>query len=284
MSWVRFAVGLVVSLGAAYHGLKKRSLSRGGALAALFVGTAAMTCGYRFGLLLFTFYFSSSKLTHYKEDRKAALDATSEVGGQRRAVQVLSVSLIATGLAIAYSSWVGEDRPLNSAADPLATMLWGAYLAHYACAAADTWASELGVLSTSSPILITRCKTVPPGTNGGISVLGTLAAAAGGTFMGLVFYLYHVFFLPSSSVAQWPTIVFGLASGVVGCMLDSLLGATLQSTYYCTRTNRVVSWPQVPTFDVIHICGYDVLSNEQVNVVSVALTTLLGAYLAPWFF
>ncbi|ETV99090.1 hypothetical protein H310_08513 [Aphanomyces invadans] len=294
MTWelaIRAAVGVVVSALAAYRGLKKRSLTRGGAFSAIIVGTVSMTCGYRFGILLLAFYFSSTKLTHYQEDRKATLDASVKAGGQRSAIQVLAVSLIATFLAGVYAFYVGEDRPLDSVSYPLATMLWGAYIAHYACCAADTWASELGVLSASSPILITRCRTVPPGTNGGISLLGSIAAAAGGTFIGLLFYLYHVFFFVLASSAdsvvwpqQWPIVLFGLASGVIGCMLDSILGATLQSTYYCTRTNRVVLWPQVPTFDVIHISGYDILTNEQVNVVSVALTTILGALAAPYVF
>ncbi|RHZ21999.1 hypothetical protein DYB26_015572 [Aphanomyces astaci] len=293
MAWdlaIRIAVGVSVSVLAAYRGLKRRSLSRGGAFSAVIVGTASMACGYRFGLLLLAFYFSSTKLTHYKEERKATLDASVKAGGQRSSIQVLAVSLIATFLAGVYLVYVGDDRPLDSVASPLATMLWGAYIAHYACCAADTWASELGVLSASSPILITRCRTVPPGTNGGISWLGTFAAAAGGTFIGALFYLYHVlvFVVSSSPEAsfppQWPVVLFGLASGLIGCMLDSILGATLQSTYYCTRTNRIVPWPLIPTFDVIHISGYDILSNEQVNVVSVALTTVLGAVAAPYLF
>jgi uncharacterized membrane protein len=49
----------------------------------------------------------------------------------------------------------------------------------------DTLASELGILSTTPPILITTLKTVPPGTNGAISRLGVLASIFGGILMGL---------------------------------------------------------------------------------------------------
>jgi uncharacterized membrane protein len=49
----------------------------------------------------------------------------------------------------------------------------------------DTLASELGILSTTPPILITTFKTVPPGTNGAISRLGILASIFGGLLMGL---------------------------------------------------------------------------------------------------
>ena len=48
----------------------------------------------------------------------------------------------------------------------------------------DTLASELGILSSSPPILLTTLKTVPPGTNGALSFLGTAASVGGGMAMG----------------------------------------------------------------------------------------------------
>ncbi|TBU41905.1 integral membrane protein DUF92-domain-containing protein, partial [Dichomitus squalens] len=47
---------------------------------------------------------------------------------------------------------------------------------HFACCLGDTLASELGILSRSRPILISTLKPVPPETNGGLSVVGTLAS------------------------------------------------------------------------------------------------------------
>ena len=55
---------------------------------------------------------------------------------------------------------------------------------HFACCMGDTLASELGILSTSPPILLTTLKTVPPGTNGALSLIGTAASIGGGMAMG----------------------------------------------------------------------------------------------------
>lgn len=48
-------------------------------------------------------------------------------------------------------------------------------------------ASELGILSTGTPRLITSFfrRSVPKGTNGGMSIYGTFASVAGGAFIGI---------------------------------------------------------------------------------------------------
>lgn len=59
---------------------------------------------------------------------------------------------------------------------------------HFACCLGDTLASELGILSKTPPRLITTLKTVPPGTNGAISKVGTAASIGGGVIMGLTMW------------------------------------------------------------------------------------------------
>jgi uncharacterized membrane protein len=83
----------------AVRGLKKKSLSKSGAVAAFCVGAITMSTGVEFGATLIFFYQSSSTLTKYGSAIKKKKELGFKEGGQRDAIQVLSNSLIATVLA-----------------------------------------------------------------------------------------------------------------------------------------------------------------------------------------
>jgi uncharacterized membrane protein len=181
--------------------------------------------------------------------------------------------------------------------------------AHYATCCGDTWASELGMLSAARPRLITApWRGVPPGVNGGLTPLGVLASAAGGACMGASLVLFgaasgdlqplqplvrsilqHVsttgplmWVLPAAGAGQSAglrqQLVFwgglSLLAGLLGSLLDSLLGATLQFSGYSAATGKVVA-ARGP--GVRHISGLPLLSNDAVNALSAALASVAAA-------
>lgn len=89
------------------------------------------------------------------------------------------------------------------------------YLCYLAACAGDTLASEFGSLAATPPLLITTLQPVAPGTDGGISLPGTLASLLGGALVGGCSGT-------SAGLAQ------GLVAGGAGSLLDSLLGVVLQ--------------------------------------------------------
>ncbi|KAL2929340.1 Protein PGR [Bienertia sinuspersici] len=235
--------------------------------------------------MLLVFFFSSSKLTKVGADKKRKSDAEYKEGGQRNWVQVLFNSAIACSLVLAIWKFVGwEDKCLDSTESTIITALMGGIIGHYSCSNGDTWSSEIGVLSDSQPRLITTLKTVRKGTNGGVTNIGLLAAAAGGGVIGLTFVVFG-FFTAScpSSVALKQLLVIPLAAlaGICGSVIDSLLGATLQFSGYCTIRKKVVG-KRGPT--VKRISGVNILDNNGVNLVSILLTTVLTSFAFAYIF
>eukprot|EP01031_Cornospumella_fuschlensis_P029132 gene29132-35161_t len=263
------------------------------------VGFISLAASYRFGILLLCFYYSSSKLTKLKEDIKAKLEEDYHIGGQRGMIQVFSCSLLAVAVAAFYFRLFGEERnasfrtsthpeyiELYSTSfdrDFLAAQVACAYVAHFATANGDTWASEVGILAKSRPRLITSLflREVPPGTNGGMSLLGTLASAAGGGFIGLIYYVMSPLY--SGSGSQLWMVVYATLCGLLGSIIDSLLGATLQATFYSQQDKKILKSIESVRKDPSsqHICGMDILSNEAVNFLSAGIMMVLSWFIAP---
>ena len=104
---------------------------------------------------------------------------------------------------------------------------YGGFIGSIATATADTLASEVGV--TVQPRLITTFKKVSPGTDGGISVLGTAAGIIGAGIIGVAAYLLGIF--PDPFV----TLKISIIAGTVGCFVDSILGAVLERRNYISN-------------------------------------------------
>lgn len=106
---------------------------------------------------------------------------------------------------------------------------------HFACCLGDTLASELGILSRSPPRLITTFKPVPPGTNGGMSVTGTLASLTGGVIMGAA--ISATLLVESAACRQqWYDVVLPLLGwGAFGGVFGSLVRFSVLSARNSTE-------------------------------------------------
>ncbi|KAK3210796.1 hypothetical protein Dsin_015502 [Dipteronia sinensis] len=278
-------IAVVIACIIAVRAYRRKSLDFSGAITGFVVMTTHLAVETRFGAMLLVFFFTSSKLTKVGEDKKRRVDADFKEGGQRNWIQVLSNAGIATILVVAIWKLTGwQDVCLDSNESFLVTALIGGVIGHYCCCNGDTWSSELGVLSDDQPRLITTFKPVLRGTNGGVTKAGFLAATAAGSVIGLTFVLFG--FLTTkctydAALKQLLVIPLSAVAGLCGSVIDSLLGATLQFSGFCTVRNKVVGKPG-PT--VKKISGLTILDNNAVNVVSIMLTTLLTSIACVYIF
>ena len=295
--WKATLLALTIASLLAWRSQRKKSLTKSGSITAFLVGFLCVWTGLR-GFNLLVFYQVGTTATKYKKDLKAKIDgavaaesATTSSVVARGPSQVLACSLLAVILGLIHGVVCGEERSISfrdnsDSTDFLASALSCGIIAHHATCLADTLASELGILSKSKPRLVTQpWKIVPSGTNGGVSILGFVWSGMGGLIIGLSTLLLD-YLSGISPLNTVPMILFSAACGLVGSLIDSLLGATVQQTYFDPDSKLVYQANdehKPPSTKLV--AGINLLNNEQVNMASVAITTSLGGWiLGPLFF
>uniref|UniRef100_A0A8C4PK71 Transmembrane protein 19 n=1 Tax=Equus asinus TaxID=9793 RepID=A0A8C4PK71_EQUAS len=228
----RWLFSIVVPVLIVSNGFKKKSLDHSGALGGLVVGFILTIANFSFFTSLLMFFLSSSKLTKWKGETKKRLDSEYKEGGQRNWVQVFCNGAVPTELALLYMIENGPGEiAIDFSKEYAASWMCLSLLAALACSAGDTWASEVGtVLSKSPPRLITTWEKVPVGTNGGVTMVGLASSLLGGTCVGITYFLTQLVFVNDLDISapQWPIIAFGGLAGLLGSIVDSYLGATMQ--------------------------------------------------------
>ena len=256
---VRLAAGLLASGLIAGVALYRRSLSRSGGLAALMVGAAIFAFGGAtwFAALL-VFFVTSTALGRVGKAKKAETKRRFEKTDTRDAIQVLCNGGVAATCAVGHALWPSP--------------LWlTAFLSALATANADTWATELGVLSTREPLSLTSLRRVRPGTSGAVSGLGLAATFAGALVIA-------TFAFPLHAEAPLPVAAAAALAGSAGSLIDSLIGATLQASHHCPRCDETSEAH-------VHACGTRCrhfrglrwLGNDLVNLAATSAGAALGA-------
>ena len=185
-------------------------VSAGGALGGFVVGTVIYaSLGPGGFAVLALFVVGASALTRIGYRQKEGSGAAEARGGRRGARNAAANCGVAVACALLAA-------PTGSEA------FAAAFVASLGAAFADTSESEVGGLVSRTPRLITNLRKVPPGTDGAVSVPGTLAgiAAAGLTaLLGLALGLVD---------GPEAALLVACAS-FLGTVADSLVGALAPS-------------------------------------------------------
>lgn len=219
--------------------LPKKLLTPAGYFHAWILGVLIWGClGWR-GYVVVMFYFLvGSGVTRIGKAQKEAEGIAEKRGGARGPENVWGSALTATICALGV--WAIETFQIASF--PVTFLLLG-YVASFATKLSDTAASEVGKAYGKRTFLITTLQPVSRGTEGAISLEGTLA--------GIVASVAIAFLGWGVGLIDELGILFCIIAAFVATNLESVIGATLQS-------------------------DFDWLTNEVVNI----LNTTIGAIVA----
>jgi uncharacterized protein (TIGR00297 family) len=253
-------IGAGASIVIAFAAYRAKSLTRGGAVAAVVVGTATYgALGLPGAVVLLAFFVTSVGLSRVGRTRKR--ERLVDVGktGARDAAQVLANGGIAAACALV--TLFGHMR------------FEAAFAGAFAAAAADTWGTEIGTLVRGAPRSILTLRRIPTGLSGGVTLAGSLAEVAGALAV-------------AAAAMTIDRRLFALVAiaGIAGALADSVLGASVQTLRYCPQCKR-------PTEREPHGCGanteivrgWSAIGNDAVNFAATFTGAVVAYALVPYF-
>lgn len=276
----------------AFAAFTKKSLTLDGAVTATFLGsTIWLLGGFQAFLLMGIFFVSSSLLSKFKKAKRASLhlEKLHDKSDRRDYTQVLANGLgpllflvvaYLTNHAIWYIGFVGAFCTAN----------------------ADTWASEIGVLSPKAPKFLIKRTTVKPGLSGGVTSLGLLASFMGSALIACSFFALSLFStfvsLPIAEYLRNPLTInlvqliavsiLLVGCGFLGSLIDSFLGEVIQAKYQSKNplvglTERVYDDTAMNHEANLKVSGVSWVNNNTVNLISVISAPLFIMWICSFW-
>jgi uncharacterized protein (TIGR00297 family) len=195
------------------------------------------TLGWRGYLIVMLFFLLGSALTFVGIDQKEAEGIAEERSGMRGAGNVWSSALAASLCAIATLFCPESIKGL---------FVLG-YVASFCTKLSDTTASEVGKAYGKTTYLITNLQSVPRGTEGAVSLEGTMAGTLASVVLATIAWLIGLI----SPIG----IIWCVIAAFIATTIESLIGATLESRF---------TW----------------LTNDLVNLINTVIGAIAAIFLA----
>lgn len=237
----RVLVGLGVNVVVALLAKLAGSIDVPGALSAILIGTViTSTLGLPGFALMAAFFVIGSAVTRLGFAVKAARGIAQERGGARGWRNAWANGGVPAVLAL----MAGVVPPHLSA------LYVVAYAASVATAAADTCSSEIGKAYGRRTFLVTTLRPVLPGTEGAVSLEGTLGGFLGGLAVAWLGAALGLFSWPMSFLVGFAGLLGSLAESVLGTVAErrgwmdnDLLNAvnTALGAVFAVLLSRIVS-------------------------------------------
>jgi uncharacterized protein (TIGR00297 family) len=218
-AWPDTIPWLLVNAALALIGYFTRSVNFSGALGGWFLGAILiLSAGWPLYVALLAFFVIGTACTKLGYRKKAAAGLAQEEGGRRGFSHAFSNVGVAAICAIAVSRLARTPG-----GEELLPLFMG--IASLATAAADTTASEIGQLLGRRTFLPLTLRRVPPGTEGAVSVEGTLAGLVAGFAVAVAGMSAVDRMYGELAGFEWRIVALITASAFFGAYLESIAGS-----------------------------------------------------------
>lgn len=185
--------------------LSARSLDYRGAVSALLMGVAMLFFQNIYWLsILLVFFLVGTAATRVKAEHKKKYGFYQKIRSTENVIGNGGIALLMAVIGNPYG-----------------------FLGSLSTAAADTLSSEIGVLSSRRPRLITTFKRVQTGTDGAVSALGLASSVVGVLVIAVVAFVFCMYG-GFGDIDVTKLMMVTVASGIFGCTIDSIVGATIE--------------------------------------------------------
>jgi len=252
-SWIGVLVGGVIVLFLVWFVRSRNWLDQTGSLAALWIAAILWMSGGWKALSAPVFLLVVGSIT-------GKLIRPNHASEKRSAQQVFSNGLIGVVLYMLYGM-TGQFHWL--------LLAWSSF----AISVCDTISSEVGVAVGGRTYNAVTLRSMQPGLSGGISLAGT----AGGFAALLLLVLFLFIILPVSPIQ----LLWVLSTGLVGMLVDSILGSKWQALW-----RQGDAWSEVSSSSPqeVLVKGLPWLDNHWVNFLSNGITMACSYLAYAWFF
>jgi len=249
---IQLSIGLGLALLVALLSSRARFLTPSGSVGTFLLATLIFGVGgWVWALPILTFFLISSLLSKVGKAHKTQFGLMFEKSSRRDIGQVLANGAVAGLIVVLYNY---DPNPI----------WFVVYLGALAAVNSDTWATEIGVFSPIPPRSIRTLRQVLPGSSGGVTLLGLFSGLIGSAVIVFIGWLVASGVFISNIVGRMFWII--VTAGLLGSIVDSVLGATLQAQYQCPSCHKITEKKVHCTGEATQlVSGYAWLNNDWVN-------------------
>lgn len=264
MDTLLFKIFITVILGFAisYSSLKLKFLSVNGAVLTFILALLVFFFGdVKWTVPILTFFVFSGLISKIRKRINPKVDSHFTKSEVRDHYQVLANGGFPGLVLLSNQFFVFE-------------LFYIIYASSIAAVCADTWATEIGNMINVKTYDIISFNIIEPGMSGGVSILGF-----GGALLGSIVISLSAFPWLNNNVL----LIIITLSGMLACVLDSMLGSTIQCKFTCKVCKRIIEKKEHCGFPANHSKGFKWLNNDGVNfatsifggLISIAFSSLI---------